>query len=324
MSRPLVSVIVPIYKVEAYLDKCVRSIVNQTYRNIEIILVDDGSPDQCPVMCDVWAKKDERIKVIHKENGGLSSARNAALDICQGTYIGFVDSDDYIEPEMYEQLLELCKQRQAKVAIAGRWDVWEQSPKRVVGRCPREYGVLSSEDALKKMLIGKECACEVWDKLYHRSCWDDVRFPEGKLYEDIAILYKVIEKAGTVAFCPKPFYNYLHRSGSITGIGDVSCLVDYAIHTEKLLSYVKERYPSLTGYAVWTHVQALRTILSRINRLPYASYKENCDTYSIYKAKLRRYIREVLSSKLFSIRDKVVCCILLDGVLSRVLFSVKK
>ena len=109
-SNPKISVIVPVYKVEKYLDKCVESIVNQTYKNLEIILVDDGSPDNCPAMCDEWAEKDERIRVIHKENGGLADARNAGMDIATGDYIGFVDSDDWIEPNMYEVLLKnaLC------------------------------------------------------------------------------------------------------------------------------------------------------------------------------------------------------------------------
>lgn len=108
MNQPeLISIIVPVYKVEKYLDKCVESIVEQTYKNLEIILVDDGSPDNCSAMCDEWAQKDSRIKVIHKENGGLSSARNAGLDACTGDYIGFVDSDDWIEPDMYEYLLNI-------------------------------------------------------------------------------------------------------------------------------------------------------------------------------------------------------------------------
>ena len=108
MKSALISVIVPIYKVEKYLDECIESIVNKTYRNLEIILVDDGSPDKCPEMCDQWAKKDERIRVIHKENGGLSSARNAGLDVATGDYVGFVDSDDFIERDMYEKKINIC------------------------------------------------------------------------------------------------------------------------------------------------------------------------------------------------------------------------
>ena len=117
MKAELVSVVVPVYKVERYLDKCIGSIVKQTYTNLEIILVDDGSPDNCPQMCDEWAKKDARIRVIHKENGGLSDARNAALDICTGTYVVFVDSDDYVHPEYVSYLYEMIVQHNADLAV---------------------------------------------------------------------------------------------------------------------------------------------------------------------------------------------------------------
>ena len=115
----LISVIVPVYKAEKYLDKCVQSIVNQTYKNLEIILVDDGSPDNCPQMCDEWAKKDSRIKVIHKENGGVSSARNAALDICLGEYAAFADSDDFIEENMLESMMKTAEKAKAEVVVCG-------------------------------------------------------------------------------------------------------------------------------------------------------------------------------------------------------------
>ena len=118
-NNPKISVIVPVYKVEKYLDRCVESIVNQTYKNLEIILVDDGSPDNCPVMCDEWAEKDERIRVIHKENGGLADARNAGMNIATGDYIGFVDSDDWIEPNMYEVLLKNALKYDADISRCG-------------------------------------------------------------------------------------------------------------------------------------------------------------------------------------------------------------
>ena len=111
-----ISVVVPVYNVEEYLDQCVESLVGQTYKNLEVILVDDGSPDNCPAMCDEWAERDNRIKVIHKENGGVSSARNAALDIASGDYIGFVDSDDWIEPDMYEILIKNAKKYDADIS----------------------------------------------------------------------------------------------------------------------------------------------------------------------------------------------------------------
>ena len=119
MSKSLISVIVPVYKVENFLDRCVESIVGQTYENLEIILVDDGSPDNCPAMCDEWAEKDSRIRVIHKENGGLCSARNAGMDIAAGDYLGFVDSDDCIEPDMYQLLVENAVSTQADISRCG-------------------------------------------------------------------------------------------------------------------------------------------------------------------------------------------------------------
>lgn len=118
-KQPLISVIVPIYKVEQYLNRCVQSIVDQTYKNLEIILVDDGSPDNSPAMCDAWAEKDDRVQVVHKKNGGVSSARNAGLDAANGAYIGFVDGDDYIEPDMYAQLLQAIQKIPVTWQFAG-------------------------------------------------------------------------------------------------------------------------------------------------------------------------------------------------------------
>ena len=135
-QSPCVSVIVPVYKVAAYLPRCVDSILAQTWRNLEIILVDDGSPDECGSICDVYAEKDPRIRVIHKENGGLSSARNAGLDTASGEYIGFVDSDDWIEPEMYARMLALMEKYDAKMVCAGRYDVDGRTGERSVGLCP--------------------------------------------------------------------------------------------------------------------------------------------------------------------------------------------
>ena len=148
----LISVIVPVYKVEQYLDKCVRSIVDQTYRNLEIILVDDGSPDACPAMCDSWVERDCRIQVIHKENGGLSSARNAGLDICRGEYVTFVDSDDWIELEYYRCVMDKMRSHNAQIGCVGRYDVDALTLEKRVGLCPSAAEVLSPEEMLKRML----------------------------------------------------------------------------------------------------------------------------------------------------------------------------
>ena len=135
-KKPLISVIVPVYKVEAYLGRCVESLLSQTYGNLEIILVDDGSPDNCGQICDTYAARDTRIRVIHKENGGLSSARNAGIDVARGEYLGFVDSDDWVDVHTYEWLLNMALEENVKLVCAGRYDYYSWSGEKRVGLCP--------------------------------------------------------------------------------------------------------------------------------------------------------------------------------------------
>ena len=152
-SQPKISVIVPVYKVEKFLDRCVESIVGQTYENLEIILVDDGSPDNCPSMCDKWAEKDSRIKVIHKENGGVSSARNAALDAATGDFIGFVDSDDWIEPDMYESLMMRIDETGKDIAVCSYYSI-EVSGERNECRCIADKAVVCKDDYFRFIVLG--------------------------------------------------------------------------------------------------------------------------------------------------------------------------
>ena len=173
----LISVIVPVYKVEQYLPKCVESILAQTYTNLEILLVDDGSPDNCGAICEEYARKDPRIKVIHKENGGLSSARNAALDIARGEYIGFVDSDDWIQPEMYETLLSGIKKNDADMAYGGRYDVDGNTGEKTIGLCPQKEECISGMEMLGRVFVWDHCDSAAWDKLYHRSLFEQIRYP---------------------------------------------------------------------------------------------------------------------------------------------------
>ena len=211
----LISVIIPVYNVEKYLDKCVKSVINQSYSNLEIILVDDGSPDNCPQLCDDWANKDERIKVIHKKNGGLSDARNAGLDIATGEYIAFVDSDDYIESDMYECLLDKIIKTQSQMAI-----------------CNFEY-VDTDGNITTLNTMGQECCFSsrqiladwcgndlvyyvvVWNKLYSRKCWENIRFPVGKIHEDNFVMYKLFFTCNRIVCSKTKKYNYVQRNNSI-------------------------------------------------------------------------------------------------------------
>lgn len=210
----LVSVIVPIYKVEKYLDVCINSIVKQTYTNLEIILVDDGSPDRCPQICDSWMEKDSRIKVIHKANGGLSAARNSGLDISEGDYISFVDSDDYIAPIFIEILLLNALRNNAQISCTGYCEVSENA--KILG----DYGradelVMNKYEAIKYLFSSDSFGNYAWNKLYRRDLFDNIRFPNGMMMEDLGTTYLLIEKSEFITYNPQKLYYYLQREDSI-------------------------------------------------------------------------------------------------------------
>lgn len=218
MDNCLISIIVPVYNVSKYLEKCVQSLIVQEYKNIEIILVDDGSTDGSGELCDVLAKEDERIKVIHKQNGGLSSARNAGIKFCSGDYIGFVDSDDYIEPQMYSKLMCALKKNNADMVLCGF-------------KCVDENGeVLEKIDGVRTELLSQEdmfdridtknqkywCYVIAWNKLYSRAIFDNVLFPEGRIHEDEFIIHHIISNCNLIVSLEDELYYYVQRKGSIT------------------------------------------------------------------------------------------------------------
>lgn len=209
-SQPKISVIVPVYKTEGLLDRCVESIVGQTYKNLEIILVDDGSPDNCPAMCDEWAEKDSRIRVIHKENGGVSSARNAALDIATGDYIGFVDSDDWIEPEMYSSLIQKISESGKNIALCSYYAV-EISGERYECRCVVDKEVLDKDDYFRFIVLGGDGGY-IWNRLYDADILKEVRFDEYIWYsEDLLFNFKTAQKSNGAAILDKIEYNYVQK-----------------------------------------------------------------------------------------------------------------
>lgn len=228
---PLISVIVPVYGVEEYLDKCVESIVNQTYKNLEILLVDDGSPDNCPQMCDEWAKKDSRIKVVHKENGGLSSARNAGLDNCTGEYVGFIDSDDWIDLKFFETLYNNLVEDDADISVVGVWKVYETHMKSQTEKFTRRS--FTGEETLKNFLyMRNNLAGGVTDKIFKIELFDGVRFPLGLTAEDRYVHAVIYSKINKLAFDPVPMYYYLTRENSI-------CTSDLNPHTFDRIEIVK-------------------------------------------------------------------------------------
>ena len=213
-----ISVIIPVYNVEQYLNRCVESVVNQTYKNLEIILVDDGSPDNCPKMCDEWAKKDSRIKVIHKENGGLSSARNAGLDVATGDYISFLDSDDYFDYNALETAYNYMISEKADVVGFELKKLYEPYKLEALGRDDGSVEVFTKDQLLKLFFSRSEASLViVCTKLYKKDVIKDLRFKEGKLHEDEFILLEWINKTNKFVLINKCLYFYFQRTNSITG-----------------------------------------------------------------------------------------------------------
>lgn len=214
--QDLISVIVPVYKVEDYLPRCIDSILNQTYTNLEIILVDDGSPDNCPKICDEYAKKDKRVKVIHQQNSGLSAARNAGIDNANGNYIAFVDSDDFVHPKMYEVLvrnlaehnaeMSICMYKRVNNSLINDIDINKQ--RLIICTQEETYNNLYNE-----LYVPTEIAC---NKIYKKKVWHDIKYPVGKLHEDEFVIHHLISKCKTIVYTNLELYYYYNRTNSIT------------------------------------------------------------------------------------------------------------
>lgn len=218
MYRPLISIIVPIYKVEKYLERCIESLTNQTYKDIEIILVDDGSPDNCPLICDNYAKQDERITVIHKESGGLSDARNCGLQLAKGEYVLFIDSDDYIELDSCEKFVKVIKKNKVDIVVANAKRIDADKVIPMVQKRIKDNVIYTGNEYLKLQVMNKCFYVVVCTSLYKRSFLIDnsLFFRIGILYEDEEWTPKVFLEAKSVIYMNYIFYNYEVRPDSIT------------------------------------------------------------------------------------------------------------
>jgi glycosyltransferase involved in cell wall biosynthesis len=236
----LISVIVPVYKTEPYLRKCLKSIIGQTYKNLEIIIVDDGSPDNCGKICDEYAALDSRIKVIHQKNSGISAARNAGLKIASGEYIGFTDSDDWLDADMFETLYNGALEYNADITICGYYFVKGNKYREVREKHTVLYG---REDAMHHLLLDETFTNHAWNKLCKRKLFEGVYYPHGRTFEDIATTYKLVEKADNVVFLNSCKYYYLQRDESIVGVGNIDSAADRCLMMYERYMDLMERYP---------------------------------------------------------------------------------
>lgn len=232
----LISVIVPVYNVKDYLDECMESICHQTYQNLEIILVDDGSTDTSGKLCDEWAKRDERIKVIHQENAGVSEARNKAIEIAGGKYLAFVDPDDRLELKMYEILMEEMVRSNASMVVCSYYKIGENGERIPSKQSGLNSCVLSPQEYMDKLFINgriKTTLVVVWSKLYRRDLFEKNRFPKGRIHEDEAILHQLVLQADRISIIEEPLYAYRIRQGSIMRSGISLKKQDYFYAVEK-------------------------------------------------------------------------------------------
>lgn len=301
------SIIVPVYKVEKYLDKCVQSILNQTFKDFELILVDDGSPDSCGEMCEAWATKDSRINVIHKNNGGLSDARNAGIDIARGEYIGFVDSDDYIKQDMYEVLIENLESCHADISICGYIDVYADGEKHE-SLC-RDRIIWNKEEVIENVLRGKLLSVHACTKLYRKELFQNIRYPVGKISEDAYVIMDILDQVNLAVFTPYSAYYYVHRDGSInTGIYKVSDNTRVEGHY-KNYQYIKNHFARLEplAYDRW-----LGSIAFVTHKMAFSGIKESeSEDCSNFFSILRKNIIRIYKSSYFSRKRKLSVTLLI-------------
>lgn len=299
----LISVIVPIYKVQDYLDECVESIINQIYSNIEIILVDDGSPDECPNMCDAWVKKDSRIKVVHKKNGGLSSARNAGLDVANGEYICFVDSDDFICKDALQNLYNRIKD-DATVGITSgmiyRYQDGCTSNFKDVWLCSVEKVIPASEFLLETM--SQKTSYTVWNKLYRREVVGNTRFREGRNNEDTLFMYDLGKNITSMNVCmveiPQYVYYYRYREDSICTTSKIPLAIDILGNYELMMEDCKNTNSRLYDVLYLSYVRTLYGFVDSLllNPVWYPLY------FTKYQQKLRLVPFEYVKRK-FQLND---------------------
>lgn len=240
----LISVIIPVYKVERYLDCCVESVVTQTYSHLEIILVDDGSPDRCPMMCEEWAKKDRRIRVIHKANGGLSDARNAGLAVAMGEYISFIDSDDWVDKHFIEYLRIAMRQTKSDLAACDVCFVRDGENAPLVREGRPNPVKNTPEYALATLIMGQEYRAVAWNKLYRKELLTGELFEVGKLHEDEFFSYRLFDKCSSLSYIDIPLYFYRQREDSIMTTYSARHLDALEAHSRRL-ELLKQKYPCL-------------------------------------------------------------------------------
>ena len=310
-NRPIISIIVPVYNVESYLERCINSILNQTFKNFELILVDDGSTDGCKDICNEYKTKDKRIKVIHKENGGLSSARNAGLDIARGKYIGFVDSDDFINKDMYKTLFNTIQDNNSDMVICDYYKVNEDDINKFRNlKCNCEnikIKNLNNLESIDNLFLTGEKFIFAWNKLYKRDLFSDLRYEQGRIYEDEYLAHRILYKCKKVSVIEVKMYYYVQRKGSLINspftvrrfdkVYAIKDRVDF-LREKKLTNLEDKAEKTFIDYFVWNYFVAYQRL-------------ENIESeLKILKKMFNRVFFKSLDNKFISLKEKLTLVIL--------------
>ena len=316
----LISVIVPVYNVEPYLRQCIDSILNQTYTDFELILVDDGSTDRCPEICDKYKEKDDRVRVLHKQNGGLSDARNHGIDIANGDYITFIDSDDMVSKDYLEVLIQSLKSTGASISCCQHVQFAIENDIQVSNISKNRIEIISGMEACRRQYMPykpenhKNIFVMAWGNVFNKSIFTDIRFPVGKIREDEAIIPIILYEARTVCICSEPLYFYRKRPGSIMNSNfnikcfdvceNISAVIDYfySVPDEEMATIAKDYLQKISAYLV---VEAYKNKMT--NEVP-PKYKINeiqawriirshttCDEFSWVLSKYHPLFAKILS-----------------------------
>lgn len=313
MSKPLISVIIPIYNTSQYLGRCIDSLLNQKYKKIEVILVNDGSTDNSLDICKTYKEIDNRILIVDKANGGLASARNAGLDIAKGDFYGFVDSDDYIHPIMYEDLYNALTDNSADISMCGRTIVRERMKRHLFTL--ENPVVWSGKEAFSKILIWDNIDSSACDKLFKKELFNQIRFPIGMQTEDVYIIPRIISETNSIVHIGKPRYYWFQRDQSITNSFPTLKTFDDMLTThDHIVQFTKRKYPDLNSHADHFY---LKPIFWNVVKLKIFDIR-NMDT--LLEKKMIREIKSnfltILLNKHFSAKDRLLVILLYFNIYS--------
>lgn len=309
MREPLVSVIIPIYKTQSYLRRCVDSVLTQTHKNLEIILVDDGSPDRCAEICDEYAKKDGRIRVIHKENEGVSRARNRGIETASGEYLTFVDSDDYVSEKYVEYLLSLFGEAENCAITACNHFILGRNRLQKASNGKNEKICFTRRDAFESLLYHEEIDVSPWAKMYRRSVFGTVRFPEGVRYEDTGVFGEILEQTRCLVFGSEAAYYYVQHRGSFVNSGFSAERLDYIRAVEQLTKHAIQCDPCLEAACERRMVHAKCSTLRYMKNCPPGFEKIRDQLREEILAQGSRILKDARAPK----RDKIAVILLKLG-----------